>query len=93
MSENLAQLQRLERQEKFLKSKGKDIVCHSLKTLDKLEEVEEKKRQIETKHTTAKAAATQIYSQAAKANPFTRIKILLLPLEVQANQDFASKTP
>ena len=58
------------------------MVCRSLKTLNKLEEVEEKERQIETEHAAAKAAATQVYGPAAKANPFARIKILLLPLEV-----------
>ena len=34
------------------------MVCCSLKTLNKLEEVKEKERQIEIKRATAKAAAT-----------------------------------
>jgi len=38
------------------------MVRCSLKTLNKLEEVEEKERQTETKHATTKATATQIYS-------------------------------
>ena len=87
--QSLARARCLKKQQKFLKSKGKDIVCRGLKTLDELEEVKERERQIETE----RAAATQIYGQAAAANPFARIKILLLPLEVWANQDFASETP
>jgi len=58
------------------------MVCHSLKTLDELEEVKERERQIETKHAAIKAAVIQVYSQAAIANPFAKIKILLLPLKV-----------
>jgi len=52
----MSYLKRLERQKKFLKSKGKDMVCCSLKTLNKLEEAEEKERQIEMERAAAKAA-------------------------------------
>jgi hypothetical protein len=93
MSENLARLQRLERQEKFLKSKGKDMVRRGLKTLDELEEVEEKERQMETERAAVEAAATQVHGQAAAADPFAGIEIPLLPPEVWANWDFASETP
>jgi hypothetical protein len=51
-------IKRLEKQQEFLKSKGKDIVRCSLKTLDKLEEVKERERQIETERATVEAAAT-----------------------------------
>jgi hypothetical protein len=51
-------IKRFEKQQEFLKSKGKDIVCYSLKTLNKLKEVKEKERQIETKRTAVKATAT-----------------------------------
>jgi hypothetical protein len=34
------------------------MVCYSLKTLDELEKVKEKERQIETEHVVVKAAAT-----------------------------------
>jgi hypothetical protein len=51
-------IKRFERQQEFLKSKGKDIVCHSLKTLNELEEVEERERQIETERAAVKATAT-----------------------------------
>jgi len=44
MSKNIACIKRLEKQKKFLKSKGKDMVCRSLKTLDKLKEAEEKEK-------------------------------------------------
>ena len=39
-----------------------------------------------------KAAATMFQALAPKADPFAEIKVLLLPLKVWANQDFASKT-
>jgi hypothetical protein len=54
-------IKRLKRQQEFLKSKGKNIVCCSLKTLNKLKEVKERERQVETKHTAIKAAATQVH--------------------------------
>jgi len=62
------------------------MVRHGLKTLDKLEEVEEKEKQIEEERAAVKAAAmSSIALQAAprqSANPFAKIEILLLPLEV-----------
>jgi len=61
------------------------MLYQSLKTIDKLNKAKEKEKQIETKRVAIKAATTQIHGQAAKANPFARIKILLLPLKVWAN--------
>jgi hypothetical protein len=61
------------------------MVCCSLKTLDKLEEAEEKERQIETKHATTKAAAMPsnvLVLLLTEANPFASVKVPLLPLEV-----------
>jgi hypothetical protein len=84
-AKNIACLKRFKKQKKFLKSKGKDIVCYSLKTLDKLKEAKEKKRQIETKHIAVKATAMPSDVLAlllTKANPFVSIKVLLLLLEV-----------
>jgi hypothetical protein len=78
---NIACLKCLKKQKKFLKSKGKDIVCYSLKTLDKLEEAEERKRQIETEHITAKVTAmlsNALVLLLTKANPFASVKVLLL---------------
>jgi hypothetical protein len=37
------------------------MVCCSLKTFNKLEEVEEKERQMETERAAIEAAATQVY--------------------------------
>ena len=51
-------IKRLKKQQEFLKSKGKDIVCYSLKTLNKLKEVKERERQIEIKRATVKATTT-----------------------------------
>ena len=56
--ENTACVLCLEKQQKFLKSKGKDMVRCGLKTLNKLEKVKEKERQIETKRVTIKAVVT-----------------------------------
>ena len=83
--ENLARHKRLEKQKKFLKSKGKEMLRRGLKTLDELEEVEERERQMETERAAAEAAATQIHGQAAAADPFAGIEIPLLPPEVWAN--------
>jgi hypothetical protein len=55
-------IERLEKQQEFLKSKGKDIVRCSLKTLDELEEVKEREKQMETERVAIKATATQVYS-------------------------------
>jgi CO dehydrogenase/acetyl-CoA synthase beta subunit len=82
---NMACLERLKKQKKFLKSKGKDIVCCGLKTLDKLEEAEEKERQIETECAAIKATAMPSNVLAlllTKANSFAGVKVPLLPLEV-----------
>jgi hypothetical protein len=75
----------LKKQERFFKSKGKDIVCYKLKTLDKLKEVEEKERQIEAKHIATKAIAKPFNTLAlllTKANPSAKLKALLLLLKV-----------
>jgi uncharacterized membrane protein (DUF2068 family) len=81
----MACVKRLKKQKNFLKSKGKDIVCYSLRMLDKLKEAKEKERQMEIEHVTAKAAAMPSNALAlllTKANPFIGIKVLLLLLEV-----------
>ena len=54
-------IKRLKRQQEFLKSKGKDMVRRGLKTLDELEEVEEKERQMETERAAVEAATTQVH--------------------------------
>jgi len=51
-------IKRLKKQQEFLKSKGKDMVYYSLKTLNKLEEAEEKEKQIKIKRVANKATAT-----------------------------------
>jgi hypothetical protein len=82
---NIACLKHLKKQKRFLKSKGKDIVCYSLKTLDKLEEAKEKERQIEIKCTTVKATtmpSNALVLLLTKANPFVSVKVPLLSLEV-----------
>jgi CO dehydrogenase/acetyl-CoA synthase beta subunit len=82
---NIACLKRLKKQKKFLKSKGKDMVRCSLKTLDKLEKVKKEERQIETKRITTKAAAMPfnvLVLLLTKANPFAGVKVLLLLLKV-----------
>jgi hypothetical protein len=83
--DSLTCVKRLKKQQRFLKTKGKDIVCCSLKTLDKLKEAEEKERQIKTKYATAKAVAMPSNVLAlllTKANPFASVKVPLLLLKV-----------
>ena len=58
------------------------MVCYSLKTLNKLEEVKEKERQIEKECAANKAATNLFYALALKADPFAKIKIPLLSLKV-----------
>jgi hypothetical protein len=79
---NMSCLKRLEKQKKFLKTKGKDMVRHGLKTLNKLEEAEAKEKQIEDKRAANKAAANSYHASAPKADPFAKIEIPLLLLKV-----------
>ena len=97
--ESAAHIRKLEKQEKFLKSKSKDMVCHSLKTLNKLEEAEEKEKQEEEerKRVAETAAATAVAKAAIAVanplNPFARIEVPLLLLKVWGDWDFFSKIP
>jgi hypothetical protein len=82
-AKNMACVKCLRKQKNFLKFKGKDIVCCSLKTLDKLKEAEEKERQVESEHAAAKAAARLsnayvLALSATKSNPFAGLKALSL---------------
>jgi hypothetical protein len=83
----MSYIERLERQQEFLKSKGKDIVRRGLKTLDELEEAEERERQIESKQ----AAQATILSSSprpnalaprAKSDPFASLEVPLLSPKV-----------
>jgi hypothetical protein len=58
------------------------MVCYSLKTFDKLEEVEEREKQIKKERAANKAATNLFYTSAPKADPFLKIEILLLFLKV-----------
>jgi hypothetical protein len=85
MIDSLAYVKRLKKQQRFFKTKGKDIVCCSLKTLDKLEKAKEKEKQIELERITIKATAMLSNALAlllTRADPFAGVKVLLLPLEV-----------
>jgi CO dehydrogenase/acetyl-CoA synthase beta subunit len=84
---NMACLERLKKQKKFLKSKGKDMVRCGLKTMDELEEAEEKER---LKRETAamlsnQVAATSAPTLRAEFDLFAGLKVLLLPPRVWAN--------
>jgi hypothetical protein len=81
---------RLEKQMKFLKSKGKDIVRCGLKTMDKLDEAEEKEKQIESEQAATAAMLSNSPIPCAPApgvetDPFIGLKVLLLPPKVWAN--------
>jgi hypothetical protein len=68
---------------KFLKSKGKDMVCRSLKTMDKLDKVEEKEKQIESKQAaTAAMLSNVLVLSMTETDPFVGLEVLLLPPKV-----------
>ena len=74
--ESTARAKRLEKQQKFLKTKGKDMLRCKLKTLDKLEEAEEKEKQ--EKEIQALAEQATMPSNLAD-DPFVGLKVPLLP--------------
>jgi CO dehydrogenase/acetyl-CoA synthase beta subunit len=88
--ESASRIRRLEKQERFLKSKGKDMVRRGLKTLDELEEAEEKERQMESERATVEAAAMPSNAPAlssTEADPFAGVEVPLLSPEVWAQWD------
>jgi hypothetical protein len=84
---NITCLKRLKKQKKFLKSKGKDMVRYGLKMLDKLEEAEEKERQIELERvviaaTVRPSSAYVLALPVTETNPFAGLEALSLPPKV-----------
>jgi hypothetical protein len=55
---NIACLKQLKKQKRFLKSKSKDMLCYSLKTLNKLKKAKEREKQEEEKRHVAITVAT-----------------------------------
>jgi Lon protease-like protein len=81
--QSLSRARRLEKQMKFLKSKGKDMVCCSLTTMDKLDKVEEKEKQMESEQAATAAILSNVpILSATEADPFAGLEVLLLPLKV-----------
>jgi len=68
------------------------MVRRSLKTLNKLEEVEEKERQREKERAANRAAATTHTLAMSEPDPFAKIEILLLLPKVWGDWDFAGET-
>ena len=91
--EAMAKILRLRKQQRRLQTKAKELIRRGLKTMDELEAVEEKEKQMETERAANEAASTQVHGPAAEADPFAGIEIPLLPPEVWANWDFAGETP
>jgi hypothetical protein len=88
--QSLARARRLEKQQKFLRSRGKDMVRRGLKTLDELDEAEAKERQMESERATAEAAAMPsnvLVLSSTEADPFAGVEVPLLPPEVWAQWD------
>jgi hypothetical protein len=81
----MARLERLEKQKLFLKSKGKDMVCRGLKTMDELDEAEEKEKQIELEQAATAAMLSSglrpdALAPRAESDPFASLEVpLLLP--------------
>jgi hypothetical protein len=85
--ESAARIERLKKQERFLKSKGKDMVRRRLKTMDKLNEVKEKEKQREAKQTAqavmlSSGPRPDALAPRAKSNPFASLGVPLLLPEV-----------
>jgi hypothetical protein len=85
--ENIACLKRLEKQKLFLRSKGKDMVCRGLKTINELDEAEEKEKQIESKQAATAPMLSNnprlnVLAPRAKNDPFANLKVPLLPPEI-----------
>jgi hypothetical protein len=93
MSETTARILRLEKQQEFLKSKGRDMLRRGLKTLDELEEAEAKEKQMEEERAAAEAAANQSHAPAPEADPFAGLEVPLLPPEIWDGWDFACENP
>jgi hypothetical protein len=88
--ESMACAKRLEKQQRFLKSKGKDMLRCGLKTLDKLEEAEEKERQMEAERAATEAAArpsSALAPRLIRSDPFANLEVPLLPPKVWAKWD------
>jgi hypothetical protein len=72
---------------RFLKSKGKDMVRRGLKTIDKLDKIEEKEKQIELKQAATAAMLSSsprpdVLVPKAKNDPFASLEVPLLPPKV-----------
>jgi hypothetical protein len=81
--ESAAYIWRLEKQQSFLKSKGKDMVRRGLKIINKLNKAKEKEKQIEFKQVVSAAMLSSNPILGALAlrvepNPFTGLEVLLL---------------
>lgn len=69
--ESLARVERLEKQQAFLKRKGKDMLARGLKTMDELEEAEEKeKQQKENEERASREAAANDPNELPALDPF-----------------------
>jgi TATA-box binding protein (TBP) (component of TFIID and TFIIIB) len=85
--ESAAYIWRLEKQQSFLKSKGKDMVRRGLKIINKLNKAKEKEKQIEFKQVVSAAMLSSNLILGALAlrvepNLFTGLEVLLLPPKV-----------
>jgi hypothetical protein len=85
--ESAVRIERLKKQERFLKSKGKDMVRRGLKTMDKLDEAKEKEKQMESEQAASAAMPSNnptlcALALGAKIDPFVGLEVLLLPPRV-----------
>jgi hypothetical protein len=86
----MACIERLEKQQEFLKSKGRDMVRRGLKTMDKLDEAEEKEKQIELERAATAAMLSSgsrpdVPAPGAENDPFASLEVPLLPPKVWAD--------
>jgi hypothetical protein len=88
--EAIAKILCLRKQQRLLKSKRKEMLCCGLKTMDELDNAEEKEKQIELEQAATAAMLSSsprldALAPGAKNDPFAGLEVPLLPLEVWAN--------
>jgi hypothetical protein len=87
IEENLARVRRIEKQQQFLKRRGKEMVRRDLKTLDELDEVERKEADEKEKRAEAERAG----AVNAKPFPFDQIPSGFLDDVPWADLDFGGE--
>jgi hypothetical protein len=92
-----AKLLRLDRQREFLEKRAGEMIRRGLKTMDELDEAEEKEKQMELEQAATAAMLSSgprpdAPAPGAERDPFAGLEVPLLPPEVWADWDFAGES-